>query len=120
MNVPRRRVRRCNGQNSMYDMAKFEKGHKKIPGSGRKAGTPNKTTELGKKNLKSLLEDYRESGLMESDFATLEPRDRLMIAERLMAYVMPKLQSVSASVSVDENKRRLETRLGELASEESE
>ena len=41
---------------------------------GRKKGTPNKSTMLGKEVIVSLLADYSNSGLMTSDFMALDPK----------------------------------------------
>lgn len=85
---------------------------------GRQAGTPNKVTTMSKDIIANLLSDYRESGLMQSDFADLEPKDRLTIAEKLMQYVIPKVQSVAVDIHA-ERQKTIEDTLVELA-EESE
>lgn len=84
---------------------------------GRQAGTPNKVTTMSKDIIANLLSDYRESGLMQSDFADLEPKDRLTIAERFMQYVMPKVQSVAVDIHSDRQKT-IEDTLAELAEAE--
>lgn len=85
---------------------------------GRKKGTPNKSTILGKEVLVSLLSDYSASGLMTSDFMALDPKDRLMIAERLMQYTMPKMQSTAVDLKSADNQKTIADRLAELADEE--
>ncbi len=87
---------------------------------GRTKGTPNKSTMLGKEVIVSLLSDYSESGLMTSDFMALEPKDRLVIAERLMQYTMPKMQSTAVDLSVGEKSKTIEDRLAELAGEDAD
>lgn len=82
---------------------------------GRKKGTPNKTTTLGKDVIVSLLSDYSASGLMATDFAALEPKDRLIIAERLMQYALPKMQTTSVDISTSETDSTIEDRLSQLA-----
>lgn len=85
---------------------------------GRKKGTPNKSTTLGKEVIVSLLADYSSSDLMTSDFMALEPKDRLVIAERLMQYTMPKMQATAIDLSTGDQERTIEDRLAELAGEE--
>ncbi len=85
---------------------------------GRKKGTPNKSTLLGKEVIVSLLNDYSNSGLMTSDFMALDPKDRLVIAERLMQYTMPKMQATAIDLTTGEKEKTIEDRLAELAGEE--
>lgn len=86
---------------------------------GRKKGTPNKSTTLGKQLIMSFLDDYASSGLMESDFRAIEPKDRLIIAERLMQYTIPKMQATAIDLtSADSATKTLEQRLAELATDD--
>ncbi len=85
---------------------------------GRKKGTPNKATMLGKEVIVSLLSDYSNSGLMASDFMALDPKDRLVIAERLMQYTMPKMQATAIDLNTGEKEKTIEDRLAELAGED--
>lgn len=84
---------------------------------GRQKGTPNKSTMLGKAAIVELLADYSNSGLMSSDFATLDPKDRLAIAEKLMQYVMPKMQSTSIDLNTEEKSKTIEDVLSDLSGE---
>lgn len=86
---------------------------------GRKKGTPNKSTTLGKEVIVSLLADYSNSGLMTSDFMALDPKDRLVIAERLMQYTMPKMQATAIDLNTGDREKTIEDRLTELAGEDS-
>lgn len=86
---------------------------------GRKKGTPNKSTMLGKEVIVSLLSDYSNSGLMTSDFMALDPKDRLVIAERLMQYTMPKMQATAIDLTNGDKEKTIEDRLAELAGEEA-
>lgn len=86
---------------------------------GRKKGTPNKSTILGKEVIVSLLSDYSNSGLMTSDFMALDPKDRLVIAERLMQYTMPKMQATAIDLTTGDKEKTIEDRLAELAGEEA-
>lgn len=85
---------------------------------GRKKGTPNKSTTLGKEVIVSLLSDYSGSGLMASDFMALDPRDRLIIAEKLMQYTMPKMQATAIDLNASDRDRTIEDRLAELAGDD--
>lgn len=85
---------------------------------GRKKGTPNKATTLGKEVIVTLLADYSESGLMTSDFMALDPKDRLLIAEKLMQYTMPKMQSTAVDITAGDREKTIEERLAELAGED--
>lgn len=85
---------------------------------GRKRGTPNKSTSLGKEVIVSLLNDYAESGLMSKDFMAIEPKDRLVIAERLMQYTIPKMQSTAVDISTADRDKTIEDRLAELAGDD--
>lgn len=65
-----------------------------------------------------LLSEYSSSGLMSSDFAALEPKDRLAVAEKLMQYVMPKMQSTAIDLNATDGKKTIEDTLAELAGED--
>lgn len=86
-------------------------------GPGRPPGVPNKVTTLNKIIINELLDDYQKSGLMSKDFLALEPRDRMAMAERLMQYVMPKMQSTSIDFKAEETTVTIEQKLKELAGE---
>lgn len=85
---------------------------------GRKKGTPNKSSVLGKEVIVSLLSDYSSSGLMTSDFMALDPKDRLVIAEKLMQYTMPKMQATAIDLNTGDKEKTIEDRLAELAGED--
>lgn len=87
---------------------------------GRKKGTPNKATVLGKEVIVTLLSDYSQSGLMTADFMALDPKDRLVIAERLMQYTMPKMQATAIDINNTEKQKTIEDRLAELAGEDNQ
>jgi hypothetical protein len=81
---------------------------------GRTKGIPNKATTLGKEVIQQMLSEYSNSGLMSQDFMAIDAKDRLIIAEKLMQYTMPKMQSTSVDIST-EHKKTIEDRLAELA-----
>lgn len=84
---------------------------------GRKKGTPNKATALCRETISALLNDYQESGLMLADFTALEPKDRLMIAEKMMQYAIPKMQSTAIDITA-ESAKTIEDTLIALSEEE--
>lgn len=63
---------------------------------GRAKGTPNKVTATVKEWLSTLIDKNRRQ--VERDLKALEPKDRLQILEKLMAYVIPKQQAVAAQI----------------------
>lgn len=82
--------------------------------AGRPKGAINKVSRPVKEVISNLLSDYSNSGLMESDFAELEPKDRMQMAEKFIQYIMPKMQSVAMSGDA-EKPVTIEARLAELA-----
>lgn len=84
---------------------------------GRQKGSVNKVTALSKTVIADLLAEYHSSGLMDSDFRKLEPKDRMSITEKMMQYVLPKMQSTAVDLSTTENKKTIEDTLAELANE---
>lgn len=74
---------------------------------------------LGKEVIVSLLADYSNSGLMTSDFMALDPKDRLVIAERLIQYTMPKMQSTAVDITTGDKEKTIEDRLAELAGDDT-
>lgn len=82
---------------------------------GRQKGVPNKTTAFNKQLITSLLDEYSSSGLMSADFKALEPAARLSIAEKLMHYVLPKMQSTDVDVNIDNSKNSLSQLLANLS-----
>lgn len=75
-------------------MAKFKKGDKKIEGSGRKKGTPNKTTLLVAERLRELnCDPIKElSDLLKSGIPPEEKLVDLKIIQTMMQYTfyLPK------------------------------
>lgn len=81
--------------------------------NGRPKGTPNKITQDMRQWLTAVIENNREQ--MEQDLKAIDPKDRLIILERLMQYVIPKQQSVSAEVGIKQGNITLTERLKILA-----
>jgi hypothetical protein len=83
---------------------------------GRQKGTPNKTTAFSKSVIQEILTDYTNSKLFRSDMEGLEPKDRLDIMVKLMAFTTPKPQSVDMNLTTNKQKT-IEDTLEELAEE---
>lgn len=88
---------------------------KGIKTGGRQKGTLNKVTNFNKQLINSLLATYSESGQMNNDFLELEPKDRILIAEKLMQYVTPKMQSTALDLSISNQDTTIENTLSTLA-----
>lgn len=84
---------------------------------GRQKGTQNKVTTVTKEILSDMLGDYQESGLMTADFLALEPKDRIQCAEKMMQYILPKMQSTSVDINNKATKITIEQKLRELSEE---
>lgn len=63
---------------------------------GRQKGTPNKVTADLRCWLSDLIDENRRQ--IVKDLKGLEPKERLLIFEKLMQYVIPKQQAVKADV----------------------
>lgn len=94
-----------------------EKGKRKKTG-GRVKGTPNKLTALNRKAIEGVLADYNRSGLFTQDFLSLEPKDRITIAERLIQYTTPKMQSTTVDLTAENTECTIDIMLRKLAEEE--
>ena len=70
---------------------------------GRQKGTQNRVSVQVKEWLTSLI--YRNRKTLEQDLATLEPKDRLMMLEKLMAYCVPKLQAQTIEAQLNEARK---------------
>lgn len=66
---------------------------------GRTKGTPNKVTKTAREWLTALVDKNRRQ--IERDLKQLEPKERLLILEKLLQYVIPKKQAVDTSVSLE-------------------
>lgn len=86
---------------------------------GRQKGTVNKVTQNMRAVAAQLLADYSDSGLMLEDWKELDPKDRMIIAEKLMQYTTPRLQAVAVSEK-GEKHFTIEDKLVELSKEEEE
>ena len=66
--------------------------------NGRPKGTPNKVTQDVRKWLSSVIDKNRKQ--MERDLKALPAKERLQMLERLMQYVVPKQQAVTADIDI--------------------
>lgn len=96
--------------------AKKEKG-KRVKTGGRVKGTPNKITALNRKAIEKVLADYNESGLFTQDFLSLEPKDRIAIADKLIQYTTPKMQSTTVDLAAENTECTIDIILRKLAEE---
>lgn len=93
---------------------------KRAKTGGRVAGTPNKVTSLSKTVISNLLNDYQSTGLMYQDFLAIEPKDRMQIAERLMQYVMPRMQATQVDINTQDTQMTIERKLIERSKDPNE
>ena len=81
--------------------------------AGRPKGKPNKVTVEMRTWLAGLIDKNRRQ--FESDLNQLEPKDRLVIIERLLQYTVPKLQAVQAQIDLNKlSEEQLDTIINEL------
>lgn len=97
----------------------FKKHMKGKKTGGRQKGTPNKATAFSKAIIEHILEEYNDTGAMAKDIQDLEPKDRLDIMVKLMAFVTPKPQSVDMSLHTS-GRLTIENQLRELSEENEE
>jgi len=81
---------------------------------------PRKITVTMRQLISRTLNAYIDSGIMVRDFQELEPKDRLVVAEKLMNYVMPKMQATAVDLKASNRDASLEERLAQLAQPQSD
>ncbi len=84
---------------------------------GRKAGTKNKVSAHLKEIFANILDEYYSGDSFKHDFDNLSGKDRVMAAEKLAAYLLPK--SVESNVNVNGGNMTIEERLARLSNGES-
>ncbi|MGM9804794.1 MAG: hypothetical protein ACI308_11540 [Muribaculaceae bacterium] len=65
--------------------------------NGRPKGVPNKVTKTMREFISEVIDKNRRQ--IVRDLKALEPKERLIIIEKLLQYVLPKQQSVKAEFS---------------------
>ena len=65
---------------------------KGVKTGGRVVGSQNKVTADLRNTIKKIIEDNIEQ--VSVDIASLSPKDRVAIIEKLLQYVIPKIQAV--------------------------
>ena len=75
------------------EKGRFATGNK---GGGRPKGVRNRDTEDLRRFLEDTLNDNREQII--KDLKKLDPKDRLQIIEKLLSYVLPRLQAIDQKV----------------------
>jgi hypothetical protein len=73
---------------------------------GRPLGVQNKVTTELKGWVSNLI--YKNLPQIEKDLKSIEPKDRLIIIERLMQYTLPKQQSISVEAQIHAEYAELE------------
>jgi len=61
--------------------------------NGRPKGVPNKTTTDLRQWINNFIDDNREQ--IKKDWNGLEPKDRIMLFEKLLKYALPTLQATN-------------------------
>lgn len=89
--------------------------------NGRPKGKPNKVTGEVREWIKAIIDKQRPQ--LEKDLKALEPAERWRIVEKLMQYVVPKMQAIEANIDfnrlTDEQIDKLAGELLEKAGEEA-
>ncbi|WP_084489977.1 hypothetical protein [Niabella ginsenosidivorans] len=67
---------------------------------GRIAGTPNKVTGNLREWITAFIENNR--GQIQQDWLALEPKDRIVLFERLLKYSLPQLQATSLTTNFEQ------------------
>lgn len=80
--------------------------------NGRPKGKPNKVTGEVREWIRSIIDKQRPQ--LEKDLKALEPAERWRIIEKLMQYVVPKMQAIEANIDFD---RLTDEQLDKLAGE---
>lgn len=96
-----------------------EEKKKRVKAGGRQKNTPNKITSVTRQTISEFIAEYQNSGLMFKDFKRLEPRDRLMVVEKLLNYTIPKMQAQALEVNVNGGNKTIEDTLAELSTQMS-
>lgn len=67
--------------------------------NGRKPGTPNKATKDLRQWINRFIDSQTEQ--IQKDWQQLEPKDRIVMFERLLKYALPTLQATSLTTDLE-------------------
>ncbi len=67
--------------------------------SGRPKGVPNKTTTDLRQWINNFIDDNREQ--IKKDWKSLDPKDRIILFEKLLKYSLPTLQATSLTTDFE-------------------
>lgn len=94
-------------------------GRKKNDGKGRLGGrakgTPNKFTNDIKEWISNIIDNHKEQ--IEDDLQVIDAKDRLLILEKLLGYIVPKQQSVSIEAQLTAEYKELRLLLNDTPEE---
>jgi len=76
------------------NMAQFKKGE-----GGRPKGKPNKITGDLREWISNFIDNNREQ--IQADWLVLEPRDRIILFEKLLKYALPTLQATTLDLGFE-------------------
>ena len=65
---------------------------------GRKKGTPNKVTSDMKERIKQFIDGEFDNVM--ADFKGLDAKDKILLFERFLAYVLPKQRETTSDVTI--------------------
>lgn len=89
---------------------------------GRQKGTPNKSTATVREWVQALLDGHREQ--IEKDLKKLSPSQRVTTLLKLLDYILPKQQAVSAKIDFsnlsDEQLNEVVNQLAERIEDEAD
>lgn len=75
----------------------FKKGQSGNP-NGRKVGTANKATTDLRQWITNFIDDNREQ--IQQDWQALDPKDRILLFEKLLKYALPTLQATTLTTDL--------------------
>lgn len=75
----------------------MKKGQTNNP-HGRPKGVPNKATTTLKEFISDLVDDNREQ--LKSDFLALDSKDRLLMFDKLLSFILPKQTASTAEINL--------------------
>jgi hypothetical protein len=67
--------------------------------TGRPAGSQNKVTVEIRQRINDIVENQLQT--FESDLQAIEPKDRLQMIEKLLSYLIPKMQAQSIEIDIN-------------------